>query len=118
MILVFKLGDDFILLQADARMPPVKIGYLNRAGWIAYLRLGVLFVKRFTPQPALPHTDFGCNTESYCNDAFIELETVGPLQTLTTGSVVEHIEDWEFISALEYPLTDVGVRRLVADMDL
>ena len=76
------LNDDFHFISADALTPPVKIGYLNRHGWIGYLVGGVFFVKRIEPQPALPHVDFGCNSESYCNDRFIEIETVGPLTRL------------------------------------
>jgi hypothetical protein len=40
------LDDDLILVQGRAQLPPLKIGCFNRHGWIAYLRAGVLFVKR------------------------------------------------------------------------
>ena len=66
------LNDDYHFITADALTPPVKIGYLNRHGWLGYLVGGVFFVKHIEAQPSLPHPDFGCNTESYCNDRFIE----------------------------------------------
>lgn len=90
------LAKDFIRVHACAQLPPCKIGYLNRAGWIAYWRGDVLFVKRFTPHADQPHPDFNCNVEVYCNDGFIELETLAPTQQLKPHETIEHIETWEF----------------------
>lgn len=88
--------DDVIRLHARAELPPCKIGYLNRAGWMAYWRNGILFVKRFVPQPAALHPDLNCNAEVYCNDEFIELETLAPMQRLEPQQSIEHTETWEF----------------------
>lgn len=94
-----RLEDDLIFIQAQPQLPPLKIGYMNHQGWIAYCVHQVLFVKRFTPQPALPHVDFGCNVESYLNDLFIEMETVGPLARVEPGQAVQHTETWELYDA-------------------
>lgn len=110
------LGDDFILVQALSQLPPLKIGHMNRHGWIGYLRKGVLFRKRFSPQPDRPHVDFGCNAECYCSDQFIEMETVGPLTRLEPGLVATHREDWELIPGLGQPRTADEVRQLVAGL--
>jgi hypothetical protein len=70
------LRDDFILIQARPQIPPLKVGYLNRTGWVGYLRHGVFLIKRFDPGGAF------CNlaaTPGYCNDEFIELGTLAPL---------------------------------------
>ncbi len=112
------LNDDFHFIAADALTPPVKIGYLNRHGWVGYLVKGVFFVKRIEPQPALPHVDFGCNTESYCNDRFIEVETVGPLTRLEPGQAATHVELWELYPASGVPQTPDGVRDLVKALNL
>jgi hypothetical protein len=90
------LADDFIRVHARAQLPPCKIGYLNRAGWVAYWRDEILFVKRFTAHADQPHLDFNCNAEVYCNDEFIELETLAPIRQLKPHETVEHIETWEF----------------------
>ena len=42
-----QLADDFIRLMAEAADRALKVGYLNRRGWLAYLRGQTLFVKRF-----------------------------------------------------------------------
>lgn len=112
------LNDDFAFIAADALTPPVKFGYLNRHGWAGYLVGGVFFVKHFEPQPALPHPDFGCNTESYCNDRFIEVETVGPLTRLAPGQAAVHVERWELHPAPGVPQTPEAVRALVKQLGL
>lgn len=75
--------------------PPCKIGTLCQAGWIGYLRDGVLLRKRFPVYPAAPHVDLGCNAEIYCNDRYLELETLGPLTVLRPGGQACHTEIWE-----------------------
>jgi hypothetical protein len=97
------LADDFILLRATPSLPPVKIGYFNQAGWQGYYLEGILFVKRFDPLPGAIFPDGGCNTESYCNHQFIELESLGPLTRLHPGQTVTHTETWEVYNSLEQP---------------
>lgn len=113
-----ELGDDFVLLHAQAQLPPFKLGYLNRTGWAGYLRQGVFLVKRIQPLPDQPHVDFGCNVESYCNHVFIELETLSPLVTLEPGQSVTHQEIWEFTLGVEEPQTMAGIRALTARLGL
>lgn len=112
------LNDDLVLLHADPDAHPVKIGYLNRAGWAAYLSGGVLFIKRWTPQPEAEHVDFGCNCESYCNDRFIEVETVGLFAPLAPGETVTHVEEWELCGTEGVASTLEGVRELVGQLCL
>ena len=91
-----ELRDDFMRVHARAELPPCKIGYFNRQGWIAYWRDEILFVKRFAPQTDQPHSDFNCNAEVYCNNEFIELETLAPMRRLNPNEITEHVETWEF----------------------
>jgi hypothetical protein len=112
------LNDDLCLLHADPDSHPVKIGYLNRAGWAAYLVGGVLFVKRWTPQPEQEHVDFGCNCESYCNDRFIEVETVGPISSVAPGHTATHTEEWELLGTEGVTPTLDGIRELVKQIGI
>jgi hypothetical protein len=112
------LGDDFILLEAGSRLPPYKIGVSNPQGWLAYLLGDVLFVKSFTPQPDLPHPDNGCDTEVYCNDQFIELETLGVLQVMQPGQTATHTETWQVYTGVKFPPTLDGVRGMVKALGL
>lgn len=112
------LNDDYHLIHADPDSHPVKIAYMNRAGWAGYLSGGILFVKRWAVCPDAPHVDYGCNCESYCNDAFIEVETVGPLVTLAPGASTTHVETWELHEAAGVAQTLEGVRELVGKVGL
>jgi hypothetical protein len=99
------LRDDFLLLRANPSLPPLKLGYFNPQGWQAYLLQGVLFVKHFPANPGANLPDGGCNTETYCGDEFIELESLAPLQRLEPGETAQHTETWEvYANPAECPL--------------
>lgn len=88
------VDDDFVWIDAQPMAAECKLGVLAR-GWLGYLRSGVFFLKRFDPQLGQPHPDRNCNAEVYCNDRFVELETLGSLCRLEPGQSVMHVETWE-----------------------
>ncbi len=53
-----------------------------------------LFVKRYEADPSKTYADFGASYETFTNDSFLELETLGPLEEVAPGSTVEHVERW------------------------
>ena len=109
------LRDDFILVRADPKLPPFKFGYFNRHGWMGYWLDGILFVKRFdVSAKSKPYPDGGCNAESYCNDKFIELETLGPLTKVEPGESVFHHETWEVHTALVPQLIPSEIQEVIA----
>jgi hypothetical protein len=95
-----RLGDEAIYVQTWPRAAPFKLGYRNDRGWMAYLRAGVLFLKRFALPEGRLYPDRDCNVEVYCNDRVIELETLAPLGRLEPGQVVTHVEWWELYAGL------------------
>ncbi len=105
------LGDDFILLHAKPGMPPIKLGYYNPHGWLAYWIEGVLFVKRFDPKPGAAFPDGGCNAETYANQQFVELESLGPLAKLEPGKSFVHVETWELYDSLDQPFIPVDLQK-------
>ena len=111
------LRDDFILIKTDPKVAsdssPVKVGYFNPQGWMAYWLDGVLFVKRFDPVAGVPLPDGGCNTESYCNHKFLELETLGPLITLSPETTITHTETWELFPSLDQPFIPEAIRSII-----
>ncbi len=113
-----QLHDDCVLITGLSQMPPLKLGCMNRRGWIGYWRQGLFFCKRFEPQPDLPHPDFGCNSEVYCGDLFLEIETLAPLTHLAPGQSTAHVETWEFYAGLDGPSTWAGVQDLVGALGL
>jgi len=89
-----ELHDGLIVVRADAGRR-LKLGYFNEAGWVGYLRAGMLLVRRFQPVVGVRHADLGCNVETYCRDRFLELELLGPLVELAPGSTIVQTERWE-----------------------
>jgi hypothetical protein len=108
------LRDDCILVKALPSLPPIKIGYFNPHGWQAYWIDKTLFVKRFDAIPETSYPDGGCNTETYCNDKFLELESLGPLVNLHPGATIVHTETWELYQDLQQTFIPTEVAELVA----
>jgi len=96
-----KLCDDFILFKADALLPPFKLGYFNPHGWLAYWLDGVLFRKTFGAQAGLSYPDNNSNAEMYCNNQFVELESLAPLARLKPGDSAKHVETWDIFHELD-----------------
>jgi len=105
--------DDFILLHACPELPPAKIGYAGTAGWLAYWLDGILFRKNFQVQTAADYPDGGCNTETYCNDMDVELESLGPLETLAPGASVQFRETWVLQAGLKGSFVPEEIRSLL-----
>jgi hypothetical protein len=95
------LRDDFSLFHADAVLPPFKMGYFNPHGWLAYWVDGVLFKKSFGAQADAVYPDNNSNAELYCNDEFVELESLSPLVKLEPGCSTCHVETWEVLQSLD-----------------
>lgn len=81
-------------ITAD-RTDPLKVGTALRRGWLAYRLHNQLFVKRAVYPAGVALSDLGATGQCYCNDAFIELETLGALVDLAPGSTAAHREVWE-----------------------
>jgi hypothetical protein len=104
--------DDFLLLKADAGLPPFKIGYFNPHGWLAYWIDGVLFRKVTDVYPGASYPDGNCNAEIFCNDRFVELESLGPLNRIAPGERVQTKETWELFDGLEHSGVEDVIDRI------
>lgn len=108
-----KIGRSCILVKSplDAAF---KLGFPNPRGWLAYWLDGTLFVKRARYEAGAEYIDFGSSSECYANDRFLELETLGPLQTLAPGDCAEHVETWELFVDVKCP-QDEGQAHALAE---
>ncbi|MGE5250093.1 MAG: hypothetical protein ACM3QS_07735, partial [Bacteroidota bacterium] len=105
-------GDRYILVRASMRAP-FKLGFPNPRGWLAYWLEGTLFVKRAAFEPGGEYGDFGSSSECYCNDRFLELETLAPLSRLAPGESAAHVETWELYADIEAPENEDAAQRIV-----
>jgi hypothetical protein len=110
-------GRHYILVRANMGAP-FKVGFPNPRGWLAYWFNRTLFVKsaRFDVQSA--YYDFGSSSECYCNDQFLELETLSPIITIDPGSTAAHVETWELYGGIDLPHDEKDVQSLVEKLGL
>jgi len=99
-------GERFITLQQDRTLPPFKIGTNNEEGWAAYHNGDNLFVKRYEHLQEGTYPDNGVSFETYTNELFLELETLGELKPVAPGETVKHTETWELYKADSLPYAD------------
>jgi hypothetical protein len=111
-----QVADDLICVSGEAIAHPLKIGIFNWQGWLGYFAGSWFFRKRFTPQPDRPHVDFQTNCQVYVNHQFLELELLGPLQTLVPGETLAHLETWELFPAADAADTPGSLRAFLYDL--
>jgi hypothetical protein len=85
----------YLILRQDPKNPsPQKTGLFNADTVGAYVLGTDLFIKRSSATDARKQPDFGCSFETFTNDTFLELETLGEVSNVRTGASVEHVERW------------------------
>ena len=100
-------GKKYIRLRSDEKLSePQKLGLLNKQGWAAYLRQQTLFVKHAPYIAGATYPDYGCNFETYTAGAFIEVESLAPLQRLEPGESAEHTERWFLFQGINIGATE------------
>ena len=109
-----QIEDELILIRPKTDLPPFKIGTFNPRGWTAHWLDNVLFRKTFAVRPGLPHPDYDCNAEIYCDSNVIELETLAPLSRLSIGNSISLTETWDFYDSLDQEFLPGKVIELIA----
>lgn len=106
-------GNKYVQLRQDPNnKTKTKIGMLNKQGWAAYSLNGEVFIKRYGEDLDARYPDYGCNTETFTVDAFLELETLGPLRVLEPEASLIHEERWYIFKG------QVGPNEADIDRDL
>lgn len=103
------VGANYIFLRQDPKRTPNKIGILHRQGWVGYQLDGFLFIKKFKAFEGRQYPDGNVNFETFTNEDFLELESLGPLTTLKPGESVEHEEEWSLFTGIKTCKTEKEV---------
>ncbi len=106
----------YMILRQDAKNTgqPQKLGHFNKDTFGAYLLGSDLFVKRYAADAAKTYPDFGCSFETFTNQDFLELETLGPLENVAPGATVTHTERWSLHKSVKIGVwTDAELDRVV-----
>lgn len=77
--------------------PPTKIGMQVSEGYVAYHLNGNTHLRRFDFVEGATYPDFGANFETFSRGDMLEVETLGPMQTVAEGTFVEHRETWYLV---------------------
>jgi len=103
-------GKKYVRLKCDPALKfPQKIGAMVKAGWVAYAKDKLVFVKHFPFVEGATYPDFGCNFETYTDGDFMEVETVGQLVKLQPGETVTHVEHWNLFKDVNLGTTDDSI---------
>lgn len=112
-------GKHHILLRVEMNEGEAfKVGFPNPRGWLAYWWNGNLFVKRADFDAQSDYFDFGSSSECYCNDQFLELETLAPISNIEPGACVSHVESWDLFRGIDCPRDEKDVLKLVEKLGL
>jgi len=110
-----KFTRKYLTLRQDPKNnEPQKLGMSNPDTWVAYLLNGEAFLKRTKPDLSKTYPDFGCSFETFTNQDFLEIETLGPMTKLSQGQTVELVEHWTLLHDVKVnELTDEELDRAV-----
>lgn len=104
------LGERFILLKQDPEIaPPQKIGIFASDGWAGYVNFNTLFIKSIPIQFDAIYPDLGVNFETFTNDEMLELESLGPIESIPPKGKIELQEHWTLVSDVKAPKSDQDV---------
>jgi len=111
----WKFTRKYLTLRQDPNNSEAqKLGMFNVDTWAAYMLNGEVFVKRTKPDPTKTYPDFGCSFETFTNNEFLEVETLGPLTKIVPGQTVELKENWGLFRNVEVKnITDEELDRLI-----
>lgn len=102
------------LRQDPKNARPQKVGSFNAQTIGAYFLKDLLFIKRYTADTKARYPDFQSSFETFTNDQFLELETLGPLVTLPAGASVDHTEVWTLHRGVQLErFDDAGLDRVL-----
>jgi hypothetical protein len=97
-----RFGKRFIRLQ-QADRGPIKFGLRHTEKWAGYILGDHLFLKTVPLVEGKKYPDLGSNFETFTNQEFLELESLGPYDEISAGQTVKHTEIWAVFSDVQLP---------------
>ncbi len=104
-------GKQYITFSQDNAKGPNKIGMAHKLGWVGYFLNGNLFVKGFDYEEGRHYADSGSNFETFSNQEFLEIETLGPIQKIAPDKTIQHVERWWLFKGVPKDLSEAGIDK-------
>ncbi|MEK7468156.1 MAG: hypothetical protein AAB074_12135 [Planctomycetota bacterium] len=101
-------GANYTFVHARLSTGALKIGYSNYNEWLAYFRNGTVLTKVASFGRSDTYFEQGSSSQCYCNDRFLELETLGPVTTIAPGEQRWHRETWFIRDGVSLEPTETG----------
>ena len=114
----WKFTKKYLTLRQDPNNSNAqKLGSFSVDTWAAYLLNGEAFVKRSNADPTKTYPDFGCSFETFTNNEFLEIETLGPMTKVQPEHMVEQVEQWGLYRNVKpAAITDEELTRVLGPM--
>ncbi|MBV9265474.1 MAG: hypothetical protein JO061_04820 [Acidobacteriaceae bacterium] len=110
-----KFTKKYLILRQDPNNHEAeKVGLFNTNTWVAYVLNNEAFVKQYRADTSKTYPDFGCSFETFTNNEFLEIETLGFLTKVQPGQSISHLEQWSLHKSIAIPaLTDSELDRVI-----
>jgi hypothetical protein len=95
-----------------------KLGWLNERGWMGYYLDRTLIIKKAAFNPDAEYVDFGCSMECYCDERFLEMETLSPLTTIQPGKTLFYHEEWIVVTDIDLSANEDCIDEVIKDLKL
>lgn len=103
-------GSRFVMLsQKRGTRSAQKAGFRVPDGWIACAVGGMLFLRTFRFFTSAEYPDSGCSVELFTDHRMLELEVLGPLQTVRPGKSAVLKEQWFLFDNVPVPETEEDI---------
>lgn len=114
-----KFMTNYVTFKQDPQATkPIKFGFSDTKGWIAYALDRQLFVKRLEYFPQETYPDMGTSVEIFTNQDIFEVESIGPLTNLKPGETATHREIWQLFSIDPIQQEQESIDRMVKSVGL
>jgi len=111
-------GGEFIRLRQDpGASTPQKIGVGLEEGRAYYALGDCLFMKRYKHKKGAEYPDFGCSFETFTNGDMLEVESLSPLEELSPGGSIEHVEHWFVFKGIELKGDDKAIAGVLQNVN-
>ena len=109
-------GRSVIRLRHDAASGPQKVGSFVDQGIAVYANGGSSFLKRFGAESEFVYPDGGCNFETFTRQDMLEVESLGPMESVPPGDFATHLETWYLIRDAVPPTDDTACGNWIAEL--
>lgn len=115
----WRFGYEFLRVQQDLTIPkPLKFGLASDVDWLAYFNHRQMFHKQIHIKENAIYPDRGTPLQVFLDGDFLELETMGPLETMHPGKTLEHLETWQLFSHCPPPRNEPQLIELLKKHNL